>query len=88
MVVTMGTLLPWQPHESFLNDLKSPSKTNKEVCQESCLAGRGLGLKDGFLSPQVFLLMLSPWSLAHFLLYTLEGTFPTSCSSRAALSFS
>ena len=30
MVVTMGKLLPWQPHESFLNDLKSSSKTNKE----------------------------------------------------------
>lgn len=30
MVVTMGTQLPWQPHESFLNDLKSPSNTNKE----------------------------------------------------------
>lgn len=30
MAVTMVTLLPWQPLESILNNLKSSSQTNKK----------------------------------------------------------
>lgn len=71
MAVTMVTLLPWQPLESILNNLKSSSQTNKENLSKVLLAGRGV-LRDGFLVLLVLPLTPPPQSsLAHFL-YTLS----------------
>lgn len=82
MAVRMVTLLPWQPLESILNNLKSPSQTNKENLSEVPL-GWGRSPEMGWLShPSASPSDSSSVSSGSSPSYTFSGTFHISCSSK------